>query len=92
MVKICPEVPLRGTPKKQFLCRTRKHKNQKSSRNQLIGPFPFIFKKTECPGKKFISLKIHYSFRKTMTFCFFYSVRFRMKIPMSCQSFPKTSF
>ena len=92
MVKICPKVPLRGTPKKWFLWGTRKHKNQKSSKNQLIGPFSFIFKKTDCPGKIFISLKMHYFFRKTMTFCFFYHLCFPMRIPMSFQSFPKPVF
>ena len=51
MVKMCPKLPLRSTPKKQFVWGTQKHKNPKSSKKHLIGPFLFIFKKTDCPGK-----------------------------------------
>ena len=39
-----------------------------------------------------MSLKMHYFFRKTMTFSFFYILCFPMKIPMSFQSFPKLVF
>ena len=77
---------------KKFLWGTRKHKKQKSSKNQLIGPFLFFFKKTDWPGKEFISLKMHYFSRKTMTFSFFYHLCFPMKIPMSFQSFRKPVF
>ena len=91
-VKTCPKVPLCGTLKKYFSWGTRKHSNKKSSKKQLIGPFSFIFRKTDCPGKLFITPKMHYFFRKTTTFSFFYHLCFPMKIPMSLQSFPKPVF
>ena len=49
MVKMRPKLPLRGTAKK--FGGDLKHKNQKSCEKQLTGPFSFIFKKADCPGK-----------------------------------------
>ena len=50
------------------------------------------FQENGLPGKKFISLKMHYFFRKTTTLCFLYHLCFPMKIPMSFQSFRKPVF
>ena len=51
MVKMCPKLPPRGTAKTSSFGGTQKHKIQKSHKKQLTGPFSFIFKKTDCPGK-----------------------------------------
>ena len=50
-VKICQKVPVSTTYKKTLFGGRENKEKQNQGKNLLLGPFRFVFKKTDCAGK-----------------------------------------